>query len=110
MHSVSQGVSVPIASASPVALKFATQSDVAWWAAAACTGRRRFTTALRGWPANQAAISTRKLHRCLGHLSARRVVLLGIINEVHFSAKFLYSIDLSCYVCSAALGHNSIKV
>ena len=58
MHSVGQGASVPLASASPVALTFATQSDVAWWAAAALTGLHRFMPALRGWLVNQAAIST----------------------------------------------------
>ena len=74
MHSVSQGALVPIASASPVALTFATQSYVAWWPAAALTRRHRFATALRGWPAEQVPISTRKLRGRLGHLSAKRVV------------------------------------
>ena len=36
--------------------------------------RHRSATALRGWPANQAAISTRKLRGRFGHLSAKRVV------------------------------------
>ena len=39
------------------------------------------------------------------------VVLLGIPNQVHFNTKLLHSVDhLSYYVCSAALGHNNIKV
>ena len=48
MHSVGQGVSVPIASASAVALTFATPNDVTWWTVAALTGRRRLETVLRG--------------------------------------------------------------
>ena len=38
-------------------------------------------------------------------------ILLGIPNQVDFNAKFLHSVDhLSYYLCSAALGHNNIKV
>ena len=38
-------------------------------------------------------------------------ILLGFPNQVDFNAKFLHSVDhLSYYVCSAALGHNNIKV
>ena len=38
-------------------------------------------------------------------------ILLGFPNQVHFSARFLHSVDhLSCYVCSAALGQDNIKV
>ena len=61
MHNVGQGVSVPIVSASPVALTFATPNDVAWWAVAALTGRHHLGTVLHSWPTNQAAISTQKL-------------------------------------------------
>ena len=44
-------------------------------------------------------------------LNALRVVLLGFPIQVHFSAKFLHSVDhLSCYVCATALGHNNINV
>ena len=66
MHSVSQVVSVPIASASPVTLTFATQIDMASWAAAALAGLHCFALALRGWPVNQAEISTQKLSRVWG--------------------------------------------
>ena len=75
MHSVGQVVSVPIASTSPVTLKFATQSDMAWWTAAAfLTGLHCFALALNGWPVNQVAISTRKLSGRSGHNWARIVV------------------------------------
>ena len=46
-------------------------------------------------------------------LNALRVVsaLLGFPIQVHFSAKFLHSVDhLSYYVCATALGHNNVKV
>ena len=59
MQSVGQGVTVPIASASPVALTFATPNDVAWWVVAALTGCHRLGTVPRGWLANQTAISTK---------------------------------------------------
>ena len=74
MHSDSQGVSVPIANASTIAITFATQSDVAWWDVAALTMHHCFAMALHGWPTNQTAISTGKLRERLGHLSAKRVV------------------------------------
>ena len=80
MHSVGQFVSVPIASASPFTLTFATQSDMAWWAAAAfSTGLHRFALALHGRPVNQVAISTRKLSGRLGHIWARIVVSCWIV-------------------------------
>ena len=79
MHSVGQVVSVPIASASPVTLTFATQSDMASWAAAALTGLHCFVLALRGWPVNQAEISTQKLSRRLGHIWDRIVVSCWIV-------------------------------
>ena len=78
MHSVGQGVSVPIASASPVALTFATPNDVARWAVAALTGRHRLGTVLRGWPANQATISTRKLRDVWGTYRPRAWFRLGM--------------------------------
>ena len=74
MHGVGEVVTVPIASASPVTLTFATQSDMAWWAAAALTRLLHFAPTLRGWLVNQAAISTYKLCGRLGHLLARIVV------------------------------------
>ena len=44
-------------------------------------------------------------------LNALRVVLLGFPIQVHFSAKFLHSVDhLSCCVCATALGQNNVKV
>ena len=81
MHSVGQVVSVPIASASSVTVKFATQSDMAWWAAAAfLTGLHCFALALHGWPVNQVEISTQKLSGRLGHIWARIVVLRWIVS------------------------------
>ena len=80
MHSVGQVVSVPIASASPVTLTFATQSDMAWWVPAAfSTGLHRCALALHGRPVNQVAISTQKLSGRLGHIWARIVVLCWIV-------------------------------
>ena len=79
MHSVGQGVSVPIASASPVALTFATQSNVAWWAVAALTGRHRLGMVLHGWPATQAAISTRKLRDVWGTYRPRAWFRFGML-------------------------------
>ena len=88
MHSVGQVVSVPIASASPVTLKFATQSDMAWWAAAAfLTGLHCFALALHGWPVNQVAISIRKLSGRLGHIWANIVVSCWIVGT--FGLDFL---------------------
>ena len=44
-------------------------------------------------------------------LNALWVVLSGFPNQVRCNAKFLHNVDhLSYYVCSAALGHNNIKV
>ena len=93
MQSVGQDVTVPIASASPVALTFATPNDVTWWAVAALTGCHRLGTVLRDWPANQAAISTRKLHDvwgtyrprvwfCLGMSAPRGSILCELVSAV----------------------------
>ena len=80
MHSVRQVVSVPIASTSPVNLTFATQSNMAWWAAAAFSTRLRcFVLALHDRPVNQVAISTQKLSEHLGHLWPRIVVSCWIV-------------------------------
>ena len=78
MQNVGQGVSVSIVSTSPVTLTFATPNDVAWWAVAALTGCHRLVTVLRGWPANQAAISTKKLRDVWGTYRPRAWFRLGM--------------------------------
>ena len=47
-----------------------------WWLR--LTGRHRLGTVLRGWPANQAAISTRKLRDVCGTYRPRAWFRLGM--------------------------------
>ena len=101
MQSVGQGVTVPIASASPVALTFATPNDVAWWAVAALTGCHRLGTVLRGWPANQVAISTRKLRDVWGTYRPRAWFRLGMSAPRG---------SILCELVSAVLGIVCIRV
>ena len=101
MHSVGQGVSVPIASTSPIALTIATPNDDAWWAVAALTGCHRLGTVLRGWLANQAAISTRKLLEVWGTYRPRAWFRLGMS---------VSSDSILCKLVSAVLGIVCIRV
>ena len=104
MHSVGQGVSVPIATASTVALTFATQSDVAWQAAASLTGCHRFAMALRGLACQLGSNLCRKATQRFGapigqkrgfvsecqHLGAR------LCTVEHFSLGYIYSVISTC--------------
>ena len=104
MHGVDQDVSVPIATVSTVALTFATQSDVAWWAAASLTGRHRFATALHGLAcqpgSNLCQKATRRFGTPIGqkrgfvlegqHLGAR------LCTVEHFSLGYIYSVISTC--------------
>ena len=104
MHSVGQGVSVPIATASIVVLTFATQSDVTWWVPASLTGRHRFAMAMHGLACQPGSNLYRKGMRTFGapvgqehgfvsecqHLGARLCTI------EHFSLGYIYSVISTC--------------